>query len=55
VNLIQTLYKNNPEGIFNYITEPIHKRQDYPEMPPQNYLSEEARKAVAEYMLTLTK
>jgi cytochrome c551/c552 len=55
VNLIQTLYKNNPEGIFNYITEPIHKRQDYPEMPPQNYLSEEARKAVAEYILTLTK
>lgn len=55
VNLIQTLYKNNPEGIFNYITEPVHKRQDYPEMPPQSYLTEEARKAVAEYMLTLTK
>jgi parallel beta-helix repeat protein len=55
VNLIQTLYKNNPEGIFNYITEPVHKRQDYPEMPPQNYLTKDARKAVAEYMLTLTK
>jgi Sigma-70 region 2 len=34
---------------------PVHKREDYPEMPPQNYLSEETRKAVAEYMLTLTK
>jgi parallel beta-helix repeat protein len=55
VNLIQTLYKNNPEGIFNFITEPVHKRQDYPEMPPQSYLTEEARKAVAEYILTITK
>lgn len=55
VTEVQALYKNNPEGIFNYIAAPIHKRQDYPEMPPQNYLTEEARKAVAEYMLTLTK
>jgi parallel beta-helix repeat protein len=52
---IQALYKNNPEGLMNYITDPIDKRDDYPEMPPQNYLSEETRKAVAEYMLSLTK
>lgn len=55
VNVIQALYKNNPEGIANYIEKPVHKRDDYPEMPPQNYLSPETRKAVAEYILTLTK
>ena len=38
-----------------YITKPVHKRDDYPEMPPQNYLSEETRLAVSEYMLTITK
>jgi hypothetical protein len=26
----------------------IHKREDYPEMPPQNYFTEETGKAVAE-------
>lgn len=55
VNTIQALYKNNPKGIVDFITKPIHKREDYPEMPPQNYLSEETCKAVAEYMLTITK
>ena len=55
VTAIQALYKNNPQGIVDYIIKPVHKREDYPEMPPQNYLSEEARKAVAEYILTLTK
>ena len=34
-----------------YITNPTKKRDDYPEMPPQNYLDEETRKAVATYML----
>jgi parallel beta-helix repeat protein len=55
VNTIQALYKNNPKGIADFIANPIHKRDDYPEMPPQNYLSEETRKAVAEYMLSITK
>lgn len=52
---IQAMYKDNPEGIVAYITNPQHKREDYPEMPPQDYLSEETRMAVAEYMLTLTE
>ena len=52
--IIQTLYKDNPQGIADYIKEPQRKREDYPEMPPQNYLSEDTRIAVAEYMLTLT-
>ncbi|HOX83166.1 MAG TPA: parallel beta-helix domain-containing protein [Chryseolinea sp.] len=55
VNVIQALYKNNPQGIVDFIAHPIHKRDDYPEMPPQNYLTEETRKAVAEYMLSITK
>ncbi|HEX6227703.1 MAG TPA: parallel beta-helix domain-containing protein [Chryseolinea sp.] len=55
VNVIQALYKNNPKGIADYIAKPIHKREDYPEMPPQNYLTAETRTAVAEYLLTITK
>jgi parallel beta-helix repeat protein len=52
---IQVMYPNNPEGIVEYITNPVHKRPDYPEMPPQNYLSEETRMAVAQYILTVTE
>ena len=55
VNVIQMIYKDNPEGIVKYMNKPKNLREDYPEMPPQNYLSEEAKIAVAEYMLTLTK
>lgn len=55
VNVIQALYKNNPKGIADYIAKPVHKREDYPEMPPQNYLTAETRAAVAEYLLTITK
>jgi len=55
VNVIQALYKDNAAGIAGYIANPVHKREDYPEMPPQNYLTEETRQAVAEYILTLTK
>ena len=40
--------------IVDYITNPVKKRDDYPEMPPQNYLSEEVRLAAAEYMLTVS-
>ena len=50
---IQAMYANNPEGIVDYINKPKNLRDDYPEMPPQDYLSEEAKIAVAEYILTL--
>jgi len=53
--VIQALYKNNPQGIADYIANPVRKREEYPEMPPQNYLSEETRLAVAEYLLTVDK
>jgi parallel beta-helix repeat protein len=55
VKSIQALYFDDPEGIAAYINDPIKKREDYPEMPPQNYLTEETRMAVAKYMLGVTK
>jgi len=51
--IIQALYKDNPQGLADYIANPVKKREDFPEMPPQNYLSEETRLAVAEYMLSI--
>lgn len=51
VQIIQALYMDNPEGLAEYIANPSKKREDYPEMPPQNYLDEETRLAVAKYML----
>ncbi|MCB0496642.1 MAG: right-handed parallel beta-helix repeat-containing protein [Cyclobacteriaceae bacterium] len=55
VNTIQAIYKDNPQGIADFIAAPTHKREGYPEMPPQNYLSEETRLAVANYMLKITQ
>jgi parallel beta-helix repeat protein len=51
---IQAMYMDNPKGIADYIANPVKKRENFPEMPPQNYLPEEVRMSVAEYMLTLT-
>ena len=53
--IIQALYMDNPQGIVDYITNPTKKRDDYPEMPPQNYLSEDVRMAAAEFMLQIEK
>ena len=49
------IYKDNPLGIVDYMNKPKILREDYPEMPPQDYLCEEAKMAVAEYILTLKK
>ena len=38
----------------DYIAAPTKKRDDYPEMPPQNYLDPETRLEVAKYMLSRT-
>jgi len=51
VQVIQALYMDDPQGLADYIANPVRKREDYPEMPPQDYLDEETRLAVAEYML----
>ena len=53
--MIQMIYKDKPQGIVDYINNPKNIRDDYPEMPPQDYLSQEAKIAVAEYILTLKK
>jgi len=55
VVVLQAMYQNNPQGIVDYISNPIKKRPDYPEMPSQKYLSEEIRMAVAKYLLTVKK
>lgn len=52
--VIQEIYVDNPQGIVNYITKPLNLRKDYPDMPPQDYLSDAAKMAVAEYILTMT-
>ncbi|MGB0885665.1 MAG: parallel beta-helix domain-containing protein [Chitinophagales bacterium] len=51
IKAIQAIYKNNPQGIVDYINKPIHKRPDYPEMPSQKHLPEDVKQAVAKYML----
>ncbi len=53
--IIQALYAGNPQGIADYIANPVKKREDFPAMPSQGHLSPEMRKAVAEYMLTVKK
>ena len=51
--VIQSLYKDNPQAIADYIANPERKREDYPEMPPQSHLTEETRLAVANYLLSI--
>jgi parallel beta-helix repeat protein len=54
VQVIQALYLDNPQGIADYIARPVKKRDDYPEMPPQDYLDPATRLAVARYLLQVT-
>ncbi|MEP1471182.1 MAG: parallel beta-helix domain-containing protein [Halieaceae bacterium] len=53
--IIQALYMDNPQGIADYAANPVKKRPDYPEMPPQAHLDDATRLAAAEFMLKLTK
>jgi len=48
---IQALYKGREHDLARWIAAPTRKRPDYPEMPPQNYLPEDVRLAVANYIL----
>lgn len=54
VQIIQALYMDEPQKLADWIANPTKKRDDYPEMPPQNYLDAETRLAVAEYMLQVS-
>ncbi|PCI61816.1 MAG: hypothetical protein COB35_05095 [Gammaproteobacteria bacterium] len=38
-----------------FIPAPTKKREDHPEMPPQNYLDGKNRLAAAKFMLSVTK
>ena len=51
---VTTAVKALKNGAADYITKPLNLREDYPEMPPQDYLSEEAKMAVAVYLLKMT-
>jgi len=53
--VIQALYMDDPEGIAAYAANPVKKREDYPEMPPQSHLDEETRLAAARFMLQVKK
>ncbi|TNE58203.1 MAG: cytochrome-c peroxidase [Alphaproteobacteria bacterium] len=54
VTEIQAIYEDNPEALAAYIADPVKVRENFPEMPPQDYLSEETRLAVAKYILSTT-
>lgn len=53
VKIIQALYMNDPERLADWIANPTKVRDDYPEMPAQNYLDADTRLAVARYMLSV--
>ncbi len=53
--ILQALYMDNPEGIAEYAANPVKKRDDYPEMPPQAHLDAETRLAAAKFMLSVEK
>jgi parallel beta-helix repeat protein len=38
---IKALYAKDARRLADWIAKPTHKRQDYPEMPPQNYLPDD--------------
>lgn len=52
---IQAMYHGRPEALAAYIAKPTRVREDYPEMPPQNYIAEDVRLEVAKFMLALEK
>ena len=54
VQVIQAMYADNPQGLAAYINAPIKRRDNFPEMPAQNYLDSETQLAVAKYMLQVS-
>ena len=55
VQVIQSLYMDDPQALADFIANPVKKREDYPAMPKQDYLDAETRLAVAKYMLSAQK
>jgi parallel beta-helix repeat protein len=48
---VKAIYGSDAQKLADYIAKPIKKRPDLPEMPPQDYLPEAVRLAVANYVL----
>ena len=51
--VIQTMYRDNVDGMVKYIKAPVKKWPGYPEMPPQAYMPDEVLFEVARYILSL--
>jgi len=51
IAVIQALYKENAQGMADWIAAPTKKRENFPEMPPQNYIREDIRVELARYIL----
>lgn len=49
--VVKALYGKDSRRLADWIAKPTRKRPDYAEMPPQNYLPEDVRLAVANYIL----
>lgn len=51
--VIKAIYNNDPDGLATWIANPTKKRpiEQFPAMPPQNYLSDELRLDLANYIL----
>jgi parallel beta-helix repeat protein len=48
---IKAIYADKAGALAEWIAHPTRKRPDYPEMPPQDYLPQDVREAVAKYIL----
>jgi hypothetical protein len=53
MTVIKALYMDNPEGLAQWIAAPTKKRpiEEFPAMPPQDYLSPQLRLDLANYIL----
>lgn len=51
IQSIQALYGKDIKALKEYITKPVRKREDFPEMPEQDYLGEETLEAISKYIL----
>ncbi|MFC5695476.1 parallel beta-helix domain-containing protein [Pseudomonas sp. GCM10022186] len=48
---IQALYGKDEAALVKYIANPVRKRSDFAEMPPQAYLGDETLKAISHFIL----
>jgi cytochrome c551/c552 len=53
--ILQALYMDNPQGIADYAANPVKKRDDYPEMPPQSHLDPATLLEAAQFMLKVER